>query len=93
MGGGDAVTRAMALQRRQEGGRTSVAVKFAEEREEFPEGNKDGLRVPWSLESQYHVNHMLTQQRNKMRISDLRAANAPRHSNLSVGTPSKRRAY
>ena len=73
-GGGDAVTRAMALQLRHTVGDRSVPIKHPDPRLPFPEDNKDGLRVPWNLESQYHVNGMLTQQRNKMRISDLRAA-------------------
>lgn len=73
-GGGDAVTRAMALQLRHTVGDRSIPVKHPIPREPFPEDSKDGLRVPWSLETQYQVNTMLTQQRNKMRISDLRAA-------------------
>ena len=73
-GGGDAVTRAMALERRLRIGDQKVEVKLPEEREPFPEGEKDGLRVPADLSSQIAVNQMLTAQRNKMRISDLRAA-------------------
>ena len=60
-----------------------VEVKYPEPRPELPSvkpesdgvsGMKDGLRVPWTLDDQHNVNRLLTQQRNKMRISDLRAA-------------------
>ena len=73
-GGGDAVTRAQALQLRQSIGGASVPVKLPDEIPPFEETQMDGLRVPADLSSQHPVNTMLTQQRNKMRISDLRAA-------------------
>ena len=38
------------------------------------EVEKDGYRIPRVIESQTHVNALLTQKKNKLRISDLRAA-------------------
>lgn len=73
-GGGDSVTRAQALQLRAANGGQSVPVRLPIERPPFEEGSKDGLRVPPDLSNQAAVNTMLTSQRNKMRITDLRAA-------------------
>ena len=55
-------------------GDASVEVVYRKEREPYPEGELEGLRVPPFLSNQHAVNSMLNQQPYKMRISDLRSA-------------------
>lgn len=77
-GRGDAVTRALAAQRRKLVASNTVSLKLPSQMPPpipaAKEGVVDGYRITPVIECQAQVNGLLMQKRNKMRVADVRAA-------------------